>query len=98
MNRRRFLVQTAEAGAAALLIGCGPKEQHPAEPPADRAAPEPTPPAAPVAGKDAPPAEPPAPATAGGELDGDFPEWNLGDESASPNTVLMFRGNPTHTF
>src|SRR5919198_5162374 len=32
------------------------------------------------------------------ELEGDFPDWNLGDESASPRTMLMFRGNPTHTF
>lgn len=27
-----------------------------------------------------------------------FPEWNLGGDSASTTTVLMFRGNPTHTF
>ena len=46
------------------------------------------------------PTETPEPAAPGAEadLDSDFPEWNLGDESAAPNTVLMFRGNPRHTF
>lgn len=99
MNRRRFLRQTAEASAAALMLGCGSKEQRPAEPPADRAAPEGASPPTPAAAKEpAPAGEPPPEPKGGGELDGDFPEWKLGDESASPNTVLMFRGNPTHTF
>ena len=99
MNRRRFLRQGAGAGAAAFLIGCGSKAERAAEPPADRAAPEGEPKAPAVASDPPPAADPPAPAaTGGGELDGDFPEWKLGDESASPNTVLMFRGNPTHTF
>src|SRR5690348_4981034 len=102
MNRRRFLRHSAEASAAALLLGCGSKAERAAEPPADRAPPEgaaPPPTPAKSAAADPPKAaDPPPAATGGGELDGDFPEWNLGGESASPNTVLMFRGNPTHTF
>src|SRR5262245_54663123 len=96
MNRRRFMRQTS---AAALLLGCGSKEQPLTGQPSDRAAP-PEPPAKPPSSPgnpDAGGAAAPA-AKGGGELDGDFPDWNLGDESASPNTVLMFRGNPTHTF
>jgi outer membrane protein assembly factor BamB len=103
MNRRRFLRQTAGASAAALLVGCASKEQRPAEPAPERTPPAGNPPpATPVAVEAPTPAKEPSPAPAAptdaGELDGDFPAWNLGDESASTNTMLMFRGNPTHTF
>src|SRR5690606_3237470 len=108
MNRRRFLRTTAEASAAALLIGCGGRDRPiAATTPAGRSAPPPPGPAAPepppAITQPTPPAEPPPapepPAPiGGGELDSDFPEWTLGEDSASPNTVLMFRGNPTHTF
>jgi outer membrane protein assembly factor BamB len=99
MNRRRFLRSAADASAAALLLGCGGRDRTAATTPSDSPAPRATPPREPLA------IEPPAPAPdpppgppGGGELDGDFPEWNLGGDSASPNTVLMFRGNPSHTF
>ena len=55
--------------------------------------PEPEPEPAPVHVSVVEPTPPPQ-----GELDGDFPDWTLGDASASASTVLMFRGNPTHTF
>jgi outer membrane protein assembly factor BamB len=102
MNRRRFLRTTAGASTA-LIAGCArPRPQPPAaragaseEPDEPEPVPEPEPeaPQEPTVESDER-GEP----TAGGELDGDFPGWNLGDESASALTMLMFRGNPSHTF
>jgi outer membrane protein assembly factor BamB len=106
MDRRRFLRTTAKASTA-MLIGCAaPRTRTPggaaAAPTGPREPAEP-PPAAEVRGTEVPAieaTEPPAPAPDGApaELAGDFPEWNLGGDSASPNTMLMFRGNPSHTF
>jgi outer membrane protein assembly factor BamB len=89
MERREFMRQTLAATASTWLSGCGREPSASVEEQAvgDARAPAPL--------ED--PHEP-APAPGGGELDGEFPEWTLGDDSASPNTVLMFRGNPTHTF
>lgn len=91
MDRRGFLQGTA---AAAWMLGCRPDEpdQDHSEPPL--AAPEP-------ALGDRPAASPtpervtPDPIA---ELDAEFPEWTLGEDSSSPDTVLMFRGDPSHTF
>jgi outer membrane protein assembly factor BamB len=105
MNRRRFLRTTAKASTA-MLIGCArPRSQPAPAAPAEARAPEPEPePEAEPAEPEPEAAEPAieggeAPAeAAAGELDGDFPDWNLGEDSASERTVLMFRGNPSHTF
>jgi outer membrane protein assembly factor BamB len=102
MNRRRFI---RGAGSAALLVGCTPKGPQrrevvtPApEPDTEVAGPGPTsPPTPPPPQPDEATATPAEPAALA-DIDSDFPEWNLGDESAAPNTVLMFRGNPRHTF
>src|SRR5262245_59290687 len=92
MDRREFMRQTLAATASTWLSGCGrdsPSSDESDAAPATAPTPSPSPPADP---------EPPTPPRGGGELDGDFPDWTLGNESSSPNTVLMFRGNPTHTF
>lgn len=100
MNRRRFVQGTASAAAASLL-GCGSRSPQPRQvatpPPVE---PPPAPDAGVIVEPDAaPPPPPPDPGPVDrGELSGDFPEWNLGDASESQNTVLMFRGNTSHTF
>jgi outer membrane protein assembly factor BamB len=94
MNRRRFLRTTAEASTA-MLLGCARSRPPPAAPAEPRA---------PARPKRAEPGRPsPAPAgepvgKPGSEIDAEFPEWNLGQDSASDETMLMFRGNPSHTF
>jgi outer membrane protein assembly factor BamB len=105
MDRRRFLRTTSEAGAAAWLIGCARSRPVGPAGPASAPEPEPAPPEpseAPPAPEPEPPGEPrveagpesPAPSV----LDEDFPDWNLGEDSTSEQTMLMFRGNPSHTF
>src|SRR5690606_32658650 len=98
LQRRRFLRQSF--GAGAWMLGCKPSEldEHRATPELPAVPPEVS------AGPrlvEASVAEAPmiqVPSTIAPELDGEPPEWTLGDESSSPNTVLMFRGGPRHDF
>jgi eukaryotic-like serine/threonine-protein kinase len=101
MNRRRFSSHALHAIAASVLPGCGlgPRVDEVELAASTPAEPEPSPAiVADLASARLPPLEVNPVASGVSELDGDFPDWTLGDASASVNTMLMFRGNPTHTF
>lgn len=90
MDRRDFLRQTLAATASTWLPACDRDSAAiQGEAPAEAVASPPEVVAAPA---------PPAPPASDGALDSDFPEWTLGSDSSSSTSVLMFRGNPTHTF
>ena len=92
IDRRRFLRTALGATAAGAVPGCGRAERDgadAADAEAEAAPSDPTPVQASAGEPDSPPYD---------ELAGDFPDWQLGDESSSTRTLLMFRGNPSHTF
>lgn len=92
--RREFLAHTTTV-TAAWMIGCRPDEPDELEPAIERESAEP------ALHETIPAADPGAESITAPELrkdDVDFPDWDLGDESSAVDSVLMFRGNPSHTF
>lgn len=96
LQRRDFLRQTVGASAV-WMLGCRPDELGDERAPAVEPA-KPEVATAPPLIEPPPTIAAPEPARMAPELDGDFPAWTLADSSSSPNTVLMFRGDPCRNF